>query len=95
MKVLARQACSGGSRREASEKRGMRRRWARLKNAVEMRISGSGKGKDDGYEDGKSTMGQAKSGRSARTVNITIAKIGTKAFNKRIREYEPIYNPLF
>lgn len=89
IKVLARQACSGESRRDASEKRGTRRRWARLKNEVEMRISGSGKGKDDGYEEGKSAMGHAKSGKSARTVKTTNAKIGTKEFNKRIREYEP------
>jgi hypothetical protein len=93
--VLARQADSEGSKKEASEKRGTRSKWARLKNALETSISGNGKGKDDGYGEGKSAIGQAKSGRSARTVKMTIAKIGTEALSKRSREYEPIYNPLF
>jgi hypothetical protein len=84
--VDTKEADSGESRKHAVEYKGTRRRWARLKNALDRNISGNGEGNDFGYRDGQLAIGQAKLGSNARTIKMTTAKNGTKAFNKIVRE---------
>lgn len=84
--VDAKEADSGGSRRHTVEYKGTRRRWARLKNALDRNISGKGGGNDFGYRDGELAIGQARWGSTARMMKMTTAKSGTRAFHKTVRE---------